>query len=1214
MEPVYIDLQLRQNVDSEARKASDAMTKLEGDSLRVIRTREKDLQESVALQIRVLGDLRAKIARIKAEMKKSGGFNKSVLRKPLEELQKELIGETQAMQKLRSELQQLRQSKETLAGRIRLVKDEMQRLQLAGEGNSKAYQKLRAELGQLNTAYQMVSKEQRTMTQCASSMAGVISGLQGLSGAISAVVGSIGLVSGESKKYAEIQTKVQSMLAITIGLQQLQMTLNSTSSFRIRTVTALTNGYTRAVKGLAAALKISETNAKLMMGALTLCVSFLIGWGLSALDKYISKQKELKKETEAYQEAVAQAYAPKVAKFEELRRAYEALGKDERKRREFVQKHKKDFDELGVSINKALDADNLFVNNADAFRESLRSRAEAMAGMQMAVEKYREALKLEQEAEERATDTSGWDKFNAFMSNLGMARMGKAPTVNASDFARGAADDLQKEADKAREAGDKLIGTVGSKTEEAKKILREAGIKEADPKNGDGGKKETDAYLKERKRAEERIKAIYRDAIKESTAIEIASIKNARKRKLRELTEEYQERKRLVQTQLKEIAELESKYKIDASQEKQKLTTLDSALDDKYKADVQLQNEASNAIMEELNSEVSGRLDSRLEEQLKAIDSYYAKVEERARANAESEEELQAFLATANAQHLKESELAQKEYELRLLDSQERIALRSQQMQSDSYALQTDAEEAYLNKRLELSKQRLEKLQEIEASGGDASEAIQEATQEIEELGKSLSEIPSKRVAEIGKGIQGIFASLSSIGGEMGEIFSSASSAVGNILSSLKKGATTMDLLGNAVAGIMQVVSVATEQSRKNAEAERKYAEQVEASYHRLALARIQAFKGKEGNLFGVDNPYKNAINGAKRYRQAMTELQRSVQKLGAGHVQVGTRKVVSGKNTAKGALGGAAAGAAIGTAIPVIGTLVGGLVGGLLGGIFGASAKKTVPVFKSLTQQYGTILKEGSKTFELNPKILADYNRLDQATKKLVDNWEEIRKEAVEAQKEMRETFKKLAGDIGDLLGKALADAFRSGEWETEMQSFEKKLDEMIGRILDQLIFSAVFGKEFDKLQKSMEDSFGDGGDQSITDDIIEFKRNYRKLVGEYKRAKEEARSELNKEGVDAWGDNSQRDAVARKGLAQASQDSINELMGLATNQLLQLRLLVEIERGRTSMDKLRGQILQGIARNVELIASHTQHLAKLNEVSRDLSIIKRDGVTLKN
>lgn len=1181
MEPVYIDLQLRQNVDTEARKATEAVNKLEGDSLRATRETEKELQKSISLQMQHLAKLKAEIARLKAAMQKSADFNKSLLKKPLDDLQKELIDETQGLQQLRGELQQTRQAKESLASRIRLVKDEMHRLQLAGEGNSKAYQKLRAELGQLNTAYQTITKEQRMMTQGASQMAGVISGLQGLSGAISAVVGSIGLVTGESKKYAEMQTKVQSMLAITIGLQQLQQAVSSTSAFRLRTVTAITAGYTRAIKALSVALKISEANAKLLMGTLTLGLSLLVTWGLSALDKYLSKQRELQQATEAYQQAVAQAYAPKVAKFEELRRAYEALGKDEKKRREFVQQHKSDFDELGVSITNALDADNLFVGNADAFRESLRSRAEAMAGMQMAVEKYREALETEQKAEERKKKgTTLWNHLQAGFANSGQARYGMfTPLVTADQLAEGAVKSLQKEADSLRQEGNKLMDIVQEQKEKARKTLKEANIEETKPDTKKSGK-ELEIYLRERQRAWDRIKSIENDAIKESTAIEIASIKNARSRKLRELKEEYQERKQLIQTQLKEITKLEAKYGIDATKEKEKLTALQEATDTKYKADVQAQNEASRAIMAELNAEVAGRLDSRLEEQLKAIDSYYTNAEERARANAESDEELQAFLTTANAQHLKERELAQKEHELRLLDSQERIALRSIEMQADSYSFQTDAEEAYLNKRLELSKKRLEKLREIEASGGEASEAIQETTKEIEELNKALSKIPTKRVAEIGRRIQGIFSSLSSIGGEMGEIFNSAYSAVGNILSSLekvKKGASTMDYVGNALSGILQVVSVVTEQSRKNAEAEQKYASQVEASYHRLAMARIKAFETKEGNIFGVENPYKSAINGAKRYRQAMTELQKSVEKLGAGHVQVGTREVVSGKNIAKGALGGAAAGAAIGSAIgsaiPVIGTAIGALVGGLLGGIVGAVARKTVPVFKSLSQQYGTILKTGSKTFELNPRILVDYDRLDQATKKLVDNWEEIRKEALEGQKEMRETFKKLAGDIGDLLGKALADAFKSGEWETEMQSFERKLDEMIGRILDQLIFSAVFGREFDKLQKAMEESFNIGGDQSITDDIIAFKRNYRKLVGEYKRAKEEAQLDLHQEGVDAWGDNSTREAVARKGLVQASQDSINELMGLATNQLLQLRLLVEMERGRSSMDKLRGR-----------------------------------------
>lgn len=140
-------------------------------------------------------------------------------------------------------------------------------------------------------------------------------------------------------------------------------------------------------------------------------------------------------------------------------------------------------------------------------------------------------------------------------------------------------------------------------------------------------------------------------------------------------------------------------------------------------------------------------------------------MEERARANATSEEELQAFLTKANASHLREREVATAESELRRLDLEERISLRSLKMQQGQFALQSDQEEALLKKKLEFARKRLEKLQEIQANGGDASEAISEANEEIKGLSHSLAQIPSKRVTEIGKGIQGIFSSLSSIGG-----------------------------------------------------------------------------------------------------------------------------------------------------------------------------------------------------------------------------------------------------------------------------------------------------------------------------------------------------------------------------------------------------------------------------------------------------------------
>lgn len=1222
MEPVYIDIKLRQDVDKEAEKATQAINKLESESLEASRKAEQELRESIALQKQHLARLKADIAKMKMEMQNSGDWSASLLKEPLEKLQAELIDEIEGLRHLQAELQLTSRAKESLARKIYQVKDAMAKLRIEGNENSQAYSELSQQLEDLNDAYQEVNKEQQLMTKGAGQLEGIIGGLQAVSGAVASVVGAIGLVNGESEKYQRIQTKVQSLLAITIGLQQVHQAVSATSAFRLKTLTAVTALYTRAVKWLSVALKISEVNAKRMMAALTLGLSIVITWAVTALDKFVTKQKEAKEAQKAFQEAVASSASQQIAKFEELRHAYQALEGDEKKKQEFVEKHKQAFDELGVSITNANEADNLFVGNADAFKESLKERAKAMASFDLAVEQYKLAIQKEMEAKERAKKTTVRDYYLASNASVG------GVVVSAREIAQEASNELQREADQIRAEGDKLINTAQGYKEKAKSLLDGAGINEKqDAKTTpttDTDKAEEEArrkreaqykaWLSERKRAYETLAKYSRDAEKEATAIEIASIKNARERKLRELENEYNQRKALIASRLKEIAQLEAKYHIDGSKERGNLNALDQALDTQYQEQIEAQKEASQAILRELDAEVSSRQSSRLQEQLQAIDTYYQQVEEKARENATSEEELQALLSKAHTMHLREREVATKESELRRLELEESVALRLLQMQQGNFALQADAEEAYLEKKLEFARKRLETLQQIEANGGEASEAIQEAKEEIEDLSHALEEIPKKRVSEIGKGIQGIFSSLASIGGELGEVFSTASSAIGNILSSLKSGASTMDLLGNAVSGIMQVVGMVAEQNRKNAEEEKKYAEAVEASYHRLALARINAYRASDDNIFGVENPYKRAIAGAKRYRQAMLELHNMMERLSNGKVQTGTKQVVSGKNIAKGALGGAAAGAALGSIIPGLGTLLGGAIGGLFGAFAGAVSTKTVPVFKSLASQYGSILKEGSKTFELNPKILADYDKLDEATKKLVDNWEAIRKEALEAQKEMRETFQKLSGDIGDLLGKALADAFRTGEWESEMANFEKKLDEMIGRILDQLIFSAVFGEEFRKLQKAMEDSFGVGGDQSIVDDIIAFKKVYRRLVEEYKKAKKEAQEEMGNEGIDIWSEDSQRDAVARKGLAQASQDSINELMGIATNQLLQLRMLVELQRKPNPSDQYRSLVLGSIARHVATIATHTQHLERLETLASDISSIKRDGITIAN
>lgn len=71
---------------------------------------------------------------------------------------------------------------------------------------------------------------------------------------------------------------------------------------------------------------------------------------------------------------------------------------------------------------------------------------------------------------------------------------------------------------------------------------------------------------------------------------------------------------------------------------------------------------------------------------------------------------------------------------------------------------------------------------------------------------------------------------------------------------------------------------------------------------------------------------------------------------------------------------------------------------------------------------------------------------------------------------------------------------------------------------------------------------------------------------------------------------------------------------MGIATNQLLQLRTLVELQRKPNPNDSYRSLVLGSIARHVATIATHTQHLERLEALATDLASIKRDGITIAN
>ena len=298
--------------------------------------------------------------------------------------------------------------------------------------------------------------------------------------------------------------------------------------------------------------------------------------------------------------------------------------------------------------------------------------------------------------------------------------------------------------------------------------------------------------------------------------------------------------------------------------------------------------------------------------------------------------------------------------------------------------------------------------------------------------------------------------------------------------------------------------------------------------------------------------------------------------------------------------------GAAVGSIVSLgIGTFVGAVIGSIIGAIVGSAIKDTVPIFESLKEKYGEIFNE--ETFEINPAILADYDSLDEKTRQLVDNWEEIREKALEAQEQMRQNFQDLAGEIGTQLSDALVGAFREGDIYKAMDTFKDSAISVIEEILSQLIFAQYFKELFTNLENDMMDSFGPNGDNNIVDDIVRFMGVYKDSLDSYNEAMIAAQEELKKEGLDIF---KQSRTGASKGIATASQESVDENNGrLTAIQGHTYSILEELKAFRSeSTQSLR--YLAGIENNTAKLVVMEKTLSSLKTTVDDIST---KGLTIK-
>lgn len=278
--------------------------------------------------------------------------------------------------------------------------------------------------------------------------------------------------------------------------------------------------------------------------------------------------------------------------------------------------------------------------------------------------------------------------------------------------------------------------------------------------------------------------------------------------------------------------------------------------------------------------------------------------------------------------------------------------------------------------------------------------------------------------------------------------------------------------------------------------------------------------------------------------------------------------------------------------------------------GLFGWGSGRDT--YSALTSQYKDLVKaNGHLNLEL-AKSIVQTREFEGDGKKAFEALIKKEEQYEESLKKMDEYLSGIFGNYGDDVLNAVVDAFNKGEDAAKAfgDATNKVMQQMVKDMMQAAVLQPILKEQAEKVKRAFES----GDNDTMLKAAAQATKVIQGAQGRLKEMYAQLSGELKKEGIDLATDTTTRQA-SEKGIATASQDSVNELNGRMTAIQGHTFSIAEQTRMLANNSSLILRSVMGIERNTNDLPTRLAAVeAATKAMKNSLDDIAIKGVKIKN